>query len=75
MQNHIKNLSNDFLAQREADYRDVEHRLLLEITGQQQEVLHNWAPDQIAIYTRLHLPWLVLLLIIKFLPIVLNRVV
>ena len=49
VQNHIKNLSNDFLAQREADYRDVEHRLLLEITGQQQEVLHNWAPDQIAI--------------------------
>lgn len=49
VQEHFKNLSNDFLAQREADYRDVEQRLLLELTGKQQEVLHNWAADQIAI--------------------------
>jgi len=49
VQEHFKNLSNDFLAQREADYRDVEQRLLLELTGKQQEVLHNWAVDQIAI--------------------------
>lgn len=49
VQEHFKNLSSDFLAQREADYRDVEQRLLLELTGKQQEVLHNWAADQIAI--------------------------
>lgn len=49
VQEHFKNLSNDFLAQREADYRDVEQRLLLELTGKQQEVLHNWAADQIAV--------------------------
>jgi phosphotransferase system enzyme I (PtsI) len=49
VQEHLKNLSNDFLAQREVDYRDVKHRLLLEITGQQQEILHNWNPEQIAI--------------------------
>ena len=45
----FKSLANDFFAQRYADYKDVEQRLLAILTGQGADLLENWLPEQIAI--------------------------
>jgi phosphoenolpyruvate-protein phosphotransferase (PTS system enzyme I) len=45
----FNNLDSSFFAQRSADYRDVQQRLLAELTGLHQDDLENWQPDQIAV--------------------------
>ena len=42
-------LSNDFFAQRAADYRDIEHRLLSALAGEEGDAGLDWQPNQIAV--------------------------
>lgn len=45
----FKDLKNDFFAQRAADYRDVENRLLAVLLGAKPISLADWQPRQIAV--------------------------
>jgi phosphoenolpyruvate-protein phosphotransferase (PTS system enzyme I) len=47
----FRNMSNEFFAERAADYKDVENRILAAITGQQPRDLDDWQPDEIAVLT------------------------
>ena len=46
---HFSSLDDPFFAQRAADFRDVQNRLLSELTGSRPESLEGWAPDHIAV--------------------------
>ncbi len=46
---NFKSIANDFFAQRYADYKDVENRLLVLLTGIKSEDYNDWQPDQIAV--------------------------
>ncbi len=46
---HFTGLNDSFFAQRAADFRDVQNRLLSELTGSPAASLDAWEPDQIAV--------------------------
>lgn len=46
---HFTQLTNDFLAQRAADYLDIRQRLVAELTGQDSDEIDDWEPEQIAV--------------------------
>ncbi|MBW6514582.1 MAG: phosphoenolpyruvate--protein phosphotransferase [Candidatus Syntrophosphaera sp.] len=51
VRSRFNSMSNEYFAQRAADYKDVQHRLLAEITGHKHDDMANWEPDQIAVLT------------------------
>ncbi len=46
---HFSGLADPYFAQRAADFRDIQNRLLAELTGSRSEDLDDWEPGQIAV--------------------------
>lgn len=49
VRDHFSSLEDAYFAQRASDFRDVQHRLLHELTGSRVQIPQDWKPHQIAV--------------------------